>query len=261
MHPYWHNLFRRLQGDHDAGPVPGPVVRTGAAAASQIYGLGAGLRRALFARGVLRAKKLPAPVVSVGNLTVGGTGKTPVAACLARLWRNRGQRVAILSRGYGGQSRNVACISDGRQTYKKPPEVGEEPYWLARTLPGVAVARQVDHGHDVPTDLPGPLLDRSDIVLGPHHRPNLSSVSLASSTPRRGLERTGFPVRRASASSIRAMEPCARTMTSDPSMTRRKWSATIRSWRPGSLAVRASKAPAHNRDVSATSRPARCARR
>jgi tetraacyldisaccharide 4'-kinase len=78
-------------------------------------------------------------VVSVGNLTVGGTGKTPVVACLARLWSDRGRRVAILSRGYGGQSRNVACISDGRHTYKKPPEVGEEPYWLARTLPGVAV--------------------------------------------------------------------------------------------------------------------------
>jgi tetraacyldisaccharide 4'-kinase len=82
---------------------------------------------------------LPAPVVSVGNLTVGGAGKTPVVACLARLLQDRGKRVAILSRGYGGQSRGVTCISDGRNTYKKPPEVGEEPYWLARTLPGVAV--------------------------------------------------------------------------------------------------------------------------
>jgi tetraacyldisaccharide 4'-kinase len=88
---------------------------------------------------LLRTKKLPVPVVSVGNLTVGGTGKTPVVACLARLWRERGLRVAILSRGYGGQSRGVTCISDGQKTYKKPPEVGEEPYWLARALPGVAV--------------------------------------------------------------------------------------------------------------------------
>ena len=97
------------------------------------------MRRTLYARGLLRTKKLPAPVVSVGNLTVGGTGKTPVVACLARLWQDRGRRVAILSRGYGGQSRGVTCISDGQNTYKKPPEVGEEPYWLARTLPGVAV--------------------------------------------------------------------------------------------------------------------------
>ena len=139
MRPYWHNLFQRLQGDQGAGPPPGPVVCAAAVAASWLYGLGAWLRRTLYARGWLRTKKLPAPVVSVGNLTVGGTGKTPVVACLARLWRDRGKRVAILSRGYGGQSRGVTCISDGRNTYKKPPEVGEEPYWLARTLPGVAV--------------------------------------------------------------------------------------------------------------------------
>ena len=139
MRPYWHNLFQRLQGDPGAGLSPSPVVRAGADLASRLYGLGAGLRRTLYARGWLRMKKLPAPVVSVGNLTVGGTGKTPVVACLARLLQDRGMRVAILSRGYGGQSRNVACISDGQTTYKKPPEVGEEPYWLARTLPGVAV--------------------------------------------------------------------------------------------------------------------------
>ncbi len=47
--------------------------------------------------------------------------------------------MAILSRGYGGENRHVTCISDGRHLYKKPPAVGEEPYWLARTLPGVAV--------------------------------------------------------------------------------------------------------------------------
>jgi len=141
MQPYWHNLFRQLQGDQGAGPPPGPALRAGAAVASRLYGLGAGLRRTLYARGWLRTKNLPAPVVSVGNLTVGGTGKTPVVACLARLWRDRGRRVAILSRGYGGQSRGVTCISDGQHTYtyKKPPEVGEEPYWLARALPGVAV--------------------------------------------------------------------------------------------------------------------------
>jgi tetraacyldisaccharide 4'-kinase len=139
MQPYWHNLFQRLQGDQDAGPPPGPAVRAAAAIASRLYGLGAGWRRRLYARGLLRMRQLPAPVVSVGNLTVGGTGKTPVAACLARLLQDRGQRVAILSRGYGGESRGVTCISDGQHIHKKPPEVGEEPYWLARTLPGVAV--------------------------------------------------------------------------------------------------------------------------
>jgi tetraacyldisaccharide 4'-kinase len=139
MRPYWHNLFRRLQGGQGAGDPPGPIVRAGAAVLARLYGLGARGRRALYARGWLTARRLPAPVVSVGNLTVGGAGKTPVVACLARLWQDRGKRVAILSRGYGGRSRGVACISDGQNIYKKPPEVGEEPYWLARTLPGVAV--------------------------------------------------------------------------------------------------------------------------
>jgi tetraacyldisaccharide 4'-kinase len=139
MRPYWHNLFRRLQGDQDAGPPPGAVLSTGAALLARLYGLGARGRRALYVRGWRTARRLPAPVVSVGNLTVGGAGKTPVVACLARLWQDRGRRVAILSRGYGGQSHGVTCISDGQRTYQKPPEVGEEPYWLARTLPGVAV--------------------------------------------------------------------------------------------------------------------------
>ncbi|MBM4300434.1 MAG: tetraacyldisaccharide 4'-kinase [Deltaproteobacteria bacterium] len=139
MRLYWHNLFRRLHGDRGAGPPPGPVLCTGAAVLARLYGLGASGRRALYARGLRKARRLPAPVVSVGNLTVGGAGKTPVVAFLARLWRDRGKRVAILSRGYGGRSRSVTCISDGQNTYGKPPEVGEEPYWLARTLPGVAV--------------------------------------------------------------------------------------------------------------------------
>jgi tetraacyldisaccharide 4'-kinase len=107
--------------------------------ASRFYGLGAELRRTLYARGLLRTEKLPAPVISVGNLTVGGTGKTPVVACLAALWRDRGKRVAILSRGYGGRIQCPTRLSDGEHLYRRPPEVGEEPYWLARALPGVAV--------------------------------------------------------------------------------------------------------------------------
>jgi tetraacyldisaccharide 4'-kinase len=144
MRPYWHNLFGRLRGGEGAGPPANPAIRAGAAVLARFYGLGAWARRALYARGVLRVKRLPAPVVSVGNLTVGGTGKTPMVACLARLWQDRGGRVAILSRGYGGRAQGVTRVSDGEHLYQKPPEVGEEPYWLARALPGAAVYTGAD---------------------------------------------------------------------------------------------------------------------
>ncbi|MFZ5453394.1 MAG: lipopolysaccharide heptosyltransferase II [Thermodesulfobacteriota bacterium] len=132
------NLFDRLQDQNAVSP-PGLPLKALAAALAGFYGLGARTRRALYTQGWLKVKRLPAPVISVGNLTVGGTGKTPMAACLARLLQGQGQKVAILSRGYGGAAKNVICISDGRQIYQKPPEVGEEAYWLAKSLPGVAV--------------------------------------------------------------------------------------------------------------------------
>ncbi|MGA7564015.1 MAG: tetraacyldisaccharide 4'-kinase [Desulfobaccales bacterium] len=138
MHPYWHRLFDGLQAGDEA---PAPRCSLGAMAGGLafLYGLGARTRRALYAGSLLRARRLPAPVVSVGNLTVGGTGKTPVTACLTRLFQAQGRKVAILSRGYGGRSQGVACISDGRRIYQKPPQAGEEAYWLASTLPGAAV--------------------------------------------------------------------------------------------------------------------------
>ena len=136
MNPHWHNLFARLQESDGAAPLPLRALASGLAA---LYGLGARARRELYARGLLKARRLPATVVSVGNLTVGGTGKTPVTAWLARRLQERGRRVAILSRGYGGQRRGVTRLSDGETIFAKPPAVGEEAYWLARALPGVAV--------------------------------------------------------------------------------------------------------------------------
>ncbi len=138
MHDFWHRLFDGLQAGEEA---PAPRCSLGAVAGglAALYGLGARMRRALYAGSLLRARRLPAPVVSVGNLTVGGTGKTPVTACLTRLFQAQGRKVAILSRGYGGQNQGVACISDGRRIYQKPPQAGEEAYWLALALPGAAV--------------------------------------------------------------------------------------------------------------------------
>jgi lipopolysaccharide heptosyltransferase II/tetraacyldisaccharide 4'-kinase len=137
----WRGLWRRFL--FEAFNLHNPEFRFPcnfiAGGISGFYGLGAGLRRKLYRRGWLKVKRLPAPVLSVGNLTVGGTGKTPMTAFLARELQKQGRKVAILSRGYGGRAKGVTKLSDGESVFHTPPEVGEEPYWLAQSLPGVMV--------------------------------------------------------------------------------------------------------------------------
>jgi len=104
------------------------------------YGLAMGLRARLYAAGLLPSHRLPRPVVSVGNLTMGGTGKTPATAWLARYFLARGKRVAVLTRGYGSSAgREPAVVSDGERLFLSPAEAGDEPCLLARTVPGLLV--------------------------------------------------------------------------------------------------------------------------
>jgi tetraacyldisaccharide 4'-kinase len=104
------------------------------------YGAAVALRNSLYDRGFIRQAKLPCPVVSVGNLTVGGTGKTPTVIFLARLLKRQGRHPAVLSRGYGGRSRApVNIVSDGNRILPGWQEVGDEPILIARSLPGIPV--------------------------------------------------------------------------------------------------------------------------
>ncbi|MFN0087656.1 MAG: tetraacyldisaccharide 4'-kinase [Blastocatellia bacterium] len=106
---------------------------------ARLYELAVRARIGLYRRGVFATRRLGAPVISVGNLTVGGTGKTPCVAFLARLLREEGLSVAILSRGYKRASRGRVEVSDGREIRCSPAEAGDEPYLLARSCPGVRV--------------------------------------------------------------------------------------------------------------------------
>ena len=117
---------------------------------SGVYGHVAALRRARYARHPGRRRALHAPVISVGNLVVGGSGKTPVVAALARLLIAAGERPAILSRGYGRRGiapPGVVVVSDGCASLVAPlvaplvptRESGDEPQMLARSLEGVPV--------------------------------------------------------------------------------------------------------------------------
>jgi tetraacyldisaccharide 4'-kinase len=89
--------------------------------------------------GLLRTKRLPCPVIGVGNITVGGTGKTSLAMGLARGLMDRDIPVAILSRGYKGKKSSGPLVSDGQRILLSPEESGDEPFLMARSLRGIPV--------------------------------------------------------------------------------------------------------------------------
>ena len=103
------------------------------------YGGVVRLRAFLYSAGVLETKRLPSPVISIGNMTVGGTGKTPLVMTLARGLMRRGIPVAILSRGYKGKNVSDPVVSDGQNIFLPPEESGDEPYLLSQSLRGVPV--------------------------------------------------------------------------------------------------------------------------
>ncbi len=107
---------------------------------SSVYGLAMRWRARLYATGVLPRYRLPVPVVSIGNLTWGGTGKTPMVAAVAAFLAADGRRPVVVSRGYGGKTKAAALVvGDGRQVLADPAEAGDEPCHLARRLAGVPV--------------------------------------------------------------------------------------------------------------------------
>jgi len=107
---------------------------------SPFYSMIMRMRESWYLKGVLRSSTFAVPVISVGNLTMGGTGKTPMVHSLARLLQEKGFRPAIISRGYGGATKErVNIVSNGSQVLLDASYVGDEPCLLAESLPGVLV--------------------------------------------------------------------------------------------------------------------------
>jgi tetraacyldisaccharide 4'-kinase len=103
---------------------------------SLLYSAAVKLRLLAYRKGLLKPKSLPAFVVSVGNITAGGTGKTPFVAMLSDWAAHNGFRTAILSRGYKGRSKRESLIvSDGQGLASSVYDAGDEPILLARKLP------------------------------------------------------------------------------------------------------------------------------
>jgi tetraacyldisaccharide 4'-kinase len=113
---------------------------------SGAYGRVTQMRRAWYARRPERRRRLAHPVISVGNLVAGGSGKTPTVAAIARMLAARGERPAILSRGYRRlqPTEGVLVVSDGTRVLETFARSGDEPLLLASSVPGVPVLVSAD---------------------------------------------------------------------------------------------------------------------
>lgn len=104
------------------------------------YHLAVDVRNFLYDRGLLPSNRFCCPVISIGNLAVGGTGKTPLTILIARMLKENGLKPAVLSRGYGRQdSKSIGIVSDGRRILMDHHQAGDEPFLMSHLLPQVPV--------------------------------------------------------------------------------------------------------------------------
>ncbi len=133
------NCWQRIW--HDGGTISNcTVIKIIASAVSLPYRLVIIFRNWLYDKKILAVIKLPCPVISVGNITVGGTGKTPCVIMLAQMLQLHGFKPAILSRGYGGKSaRSVNIVSDGKNILLDSKIAGDESFLMAQSLRNIPV--------------------------------------------------------------------------------------------------------------------------
>ncbi len=105
--------------------------------ASFVYRCAAAVRRILYKKGILNSYRSKIPVISVGNLTVGGTGKTPTVIYLCNMLKDK--KIAVVSRGYGSRGRGIRVVSDGTRVLCDPDECGDEPLLIAQSTRNTAV--------------------------------------------------------------------------------------------------------------------------
>ena len=123
------------------------VMRTILLPLSWLYGLAAAARNAAFDRGLIRGRRAAVPVISVGNLTAGGTGKTPLVEHITGILGANGLHVAIVSRGYGRRTRGVVVVSCRGEIRADAFSGGDEPVQIARKFPSASVVvgeRRID---------------------------------------------------------------------------------------------------------------------
>jgi tetraacyldisaccharide 4'-kinase len=116
------------------------IIKIIASAISLPYRLIITFRNRLYDKKIFTVVKLPCPVISVGNIAVGGTGKTPCVIMLARMLQSHGFKPAILSRGYGGSStKSVNIVADGKNILLDSKTAGDEPFLMAQSLRSIPI--------------------------------------------------------------------------------------------------------------------------
>ncbi len=123
---------------------------------SLLYGGLMWVRARGYRNGWLRSEAFAVPVISIGNLTVGGTGKTPTVDLVARYYLDRGRRVAVVSRGYGSRGgKAVRIVSDGREILLSAAVAGDEPLLLAQRNPDLIVITAPCRGQGIQAAVEG----------------------------------------------------------------------------------------------------------
>jgi len=123
------------QSMYGNGPTGSKLLRAALRAVSFLYAAGVRVRGAAYRFRINSVRKLPCFVISVGNITVGGTGKSPMVLYLAKMLREMGYELVVLSRGYmGAAEKKGGMVSDGQRLLMAPDATGDEPYMLAQAL-------------------------------------------------------------------------------------------------------------------------------
>ena len=127
---------------------------------SWLYGLGVGFRNLLFEMGILKSRPYSTPVISVGNITVGGTGKTPHVEYLIRLLKDRA-KVAVLSRGYKRKTSGFVLAGDDATVRT----IGDEPYQMKTKFPDITVAVDKKRTRGIEKLTSGDYVKDIDVIL------------------------------------------------------------------------------------------------
>ena len=127
---------------------------------SWLYGLGVGFRNQMFELGILKSKSYDIPVIAVGNITVGGAGKTPHVEHLVRLLHDK-VKVAVLSRGYKRKSRGYV-LADKQSTAR---DIGDEPYQMMKKFPDIHIAVDKKRCHGIDRLITNESTKDTDVIL------------------------------------------------------------------------------------------------